>query len=42
MKIDKKIGVVGNGFVGGYLVCNAHVVPRLEFMIRIQVNQHMD
>ena len=44
MKIEQKIGVVGNGFVGGAVKFGFSPTVgcdvRLEFMIRIQTNQH--
>ena len=44
MKLKQKIGVVGNGFVGGVLNLVFHhksvVMLRSRFMIKIQVNQH--
>ena len=44
MILKQKIGVVGNGFVGGAVKFGFHhksvVMLRLEFTIRIQINQH--
>ena len=45
MKLEQKIGVVGNGFVGGAVKFGFSpllvVMPRLEFTTRIQINQHI-
>ena len=46
MKLEQKIGVIGNGFVGGGRGnLDFHqmlVVIMVKYMIKIQINQHMD